>query len=114
MTTAAGEAWKNVAGYAAAVAASVAAAAVVLQLWRADLRIPFFYSGDNLMGQMFVQNVLDGGWVFDNGRLGAPAHWTCAITRSRMSSISPLSSCSEAPVRTPPSSSTSTTCRHSH
>ena len=73
MTTAAGEAWKNVAGYAAAVVVSVVAATVGLQLSRADLRIPFFYSGDNLMGQMFVQNVLDTGWVFDDGRLGSGA-----------------------------------------
>ncbi len=66
------EAWKNVAGYAAAALLALAAAAAVFQLWRADPRIPLYYSGDNLMGQMFVQNVLDTGSVYDNPRLGGP------------------------------------------
>ena len=67
------EVLKNVAGYAAAAVVSAAVAAAVFQLWRTDLRVPFFYGGENLMGQMFVQNVIDSGWVFDNDRLGAPS-----------------------------------------
>ncbi len=66
------EAWKNVAGHAAAALVALAVAAVVFRLWRADLRVPLFYGGDNLMGQMFVQNVLDTGSVYDNPRLGGP------------------------------------------
>ena len=60
------------AGYAAAACAALAAAAAVLQLWRADLTVPLYDAGDNLMAQMFVRNVLDTGGVFDGARLGAP------------------------------------------
>jgi phosphoglycerol transferase len=66
------EAWKEAAGYAAAAVAALAVAAAAMHLGRADLRVPFYYGGDALMAQMFVQNVLDSGWVFDNNRLGAP------------------------------------------
>jgi phosphoglycerol transferase len=71
-TASSSESWKNVAGYAATLLAVLAAMTATLQLWRADLRVPFFYSNDNLMGQMFVQNILESGWVLDNPRLGAP------------------------------------------
>ncbi len=66
------ETWKNAAGYAAAALVTVAAAAIALQLWRADLGVPLWYGGDNLMSQMFAQDVLESGWIYDNGRLGAP------------------------------------------
>ncbi len=66
------EGWKNVAGYVAAAVLSAAAAACALQLWRADLRIPLWYDGDSLMGQVLVQDVLESGSVCENGRLGAP------------------------------------------
>ncbi len=66
------QAWKNVAGYLAAAAAAVAVMAVTLQLWHARLKVPLYGGGDNLMAQMFVQNILESGWVLDNARLGAP------------------------------------------
>jgi phosphoglycerol transferase len=66
------ETWKNVAGYAATLVAVLAVMTVTLQLWRADLRVPFVYQNDNLMGQMFVQNVLETGSVYDGARIGAP------------------------------------------
>ncbi len=66
------EAWRNAAGYAATVLAVLAAMTVALELWRADLRVPFVYAGDNLMGQMFIQNILESGWALDGPRLGAP------------------------------------------
>ena len=66
------EAWKNVAGYVAAVAGATAVMAAALHLWHARLNVPLFDTGDNLMARMFVQNVLDNGWVLDGARLGAP------------------------------------------
>ncbi len=66
------EAWKNVAGYVASAVAALAAAVVVLQLWRADLRVPLYDQGDSLMAQMFIRNVQETGWFLDNPRLGAP------------------------------------------
>ena len=66
------EAWKNAAGYLAAAAAVLAVVTVTLQLWHARLKVPLYGGGDNLMAQMFVQNILESGWVLDNARLGAP------------------------------------------
>jgi phosphoglycerol transferase len=65
------ERWKNCAGYAAVVGATLLLTATALQLWRADLRVPLFGDSDNLMAQMLVQNVLETGWFLDNDRLGA-------------------------------------------
>ena len=76
------EAWKNAAGYVAAAAAALVVLAATLRLWHARLNVPL-YAGDNLMAQMFVQNILESGWVLDDARLGAPAPSTCAITQSR-------------------------------
>ena len=66
------EAWKNVAGYVAAAVGAVAVAAATLHLWHLRLNVPLYDAGDNLMAQMFVQNILETGWVLDNPRLGAP------------------------------------------
>jgi phosphoglycerol transferase len=69
---AASGAWKNAAGYGAVVAASLAVMVFTLQLWQMHSKIPLFDGGDNLMSEMFVQNILESGWIFDNARLGAP------------------------------------------
>ena len=71
------EAWKNIAGYVAAAAGAVVVLTLTMQLWRARLNVPLYDSGDNLMSRMFVQNILESGWVLDNARLGAarrPGH----------------------------------------
>ncbi len=66
------EAWKNTAGYVAAAVGAIAVMAATLHLGHARLNVPLYDAGDNLMAQMFVQNVLDSGWVLDGPRLGAP------------------------------------------
>ncbi len=45
---------------------------VVLQLWRADLRSPFQNSGDAIVSQLWVRNVLDHGWYTHSDRAAAP------------------------------------------
>src|SRR5262245_41801319 len=67
-----GEWLKEAVGYLAAALAPLLAMALLLDLWRADLRVPLFDGGDNLMGQMFVFNVVETGWFSSSGRLGAP------------------------------------------
>ncbi|MGH3079809.1 MAG: hypothetical protein ACRDNH_01555 [Gaiellaceae bacterium] len=57
----------------AAMALSFAAAAVVLELWNADLRVPFTYTGDGTLNLFFVKNVLENAWYFENSRVGAPS-----------------------------------------
>ena len=66
------EAYKNTAGYGATLLVALAAMTATLQLWRVDWRVPFDYKNDNLMGQMFIQNILESGWALDGPRLGAP------------------------------------------
>ena len=59
-------------GYGAAAALSLVAAFLTLQLWRADLRVPFTYGGDALFFGMQVKSIVDHGWYLDNPQLGGP------------------------------------------
>jgi phosphoglycerol transferase len=45
---------------------------VFYKIWRADLRVPFFYSGDSLFYSMFVRTTLDNGSYWQNPAIGAP------------------------------------------
>jgi phosphoglycerol transferase len=45
----------------------------LMRLWRADLRVPFYYDGDALLYLMYNKSVLKHGWFLDNPDLGAPA-----------------------------------------
>jgi phosphoglycerol transferase len=58
--------------YATAVGLSVFAAVGLLQLSRADLRVPFDYGGDALLMSLVVKSVVDYGWYWSNPSLGAP------------------------------------------
>jgi hypothetical protein len=57
----------------AAMIVALGAAFVVLELWNADLRVPFTYTGDGTLNLFFIKNVLENAWYFENGRVGAPA-----------------------------------------
>ena len=56
----------------AAVVLSCVGAFLALQLWNADLRMPFSYGGDGVYNQLIVKTVLDHGWYQHNPDLGAP------------------------------------------
>ena len=47
-------------------------AALVLELWRADLRVPFAYTGDATLNLTLIKDVLENPWYFHNPDLGAP------------------------------------------
>jgi hypothetical protein len=65
--------WRRDVGMALlAAAVSIAGAAIVLRLWRADLGIPFRGNGDALFFQMLVKDALQHGWTLTNPSLGAP------------------------------------------
>src|SRR5436309_2146323 len=67
-------AWvRSVAGYALAVGLCLGFLVIVLQLWKADLRVPFLYWEDALLVDSWVKGVLDNGWYLHNAYLGAPA-----------------------------------------
>jgi hypothetical protein len=57
---------------AAAMVLALALAVVVLELWNADLRAPFAYTGDATLNLLFIKNVLENPWHFENSSLGAP------------------------------------------
>jgi hypothetical protein len=56
----------------ATAAAAGLLAALVLELWHADLGVPFAYSGDGNLYATFVKGILDHGWHYTNPSLGAP------------------------------------------
>jgi hypothetical protein len=61
-----------VAGYLLAAVASAFAAVWLLDLRRADLRVPFDYRGDALLYALTAKGVVDHGWYLRNPLLGAP------------------------------------------
>jgi phosphoglycerol transferase len=45
----------------------------VMQLWRADWRVPFSYlGGDAFLSSVFIKGIIDHGWYLNNPNLGAP------------------------------------------
>jgi phosphoglycerol transferase len=44
----------------------------VMNLWKADLAIPFNYDGDGLLGSMLIKGIIDNGWYLRNPFLGMP------------------------------------------
>jgi hypothetical protein len=55
------------------MALSLAAAVTVLELWNADLLVPFTYTGDGTLNLFFIKSVFENAWFFENPRVGAPA-----------------------------------------
>jgi hypothetical protein len=59
-----------VGGFAALLASAIAAR--VLQIWRADLEVPFSYRGETQYYLMLIKGIFDHGGVNENPSLGAP------------------------------------------
>lgn len=51
---------------------SISISVWVMQLWKADLRIPFTYYGDALFNGMVVKSLIDNVWTFHNSFIGMP------------------------------------------
>jgi hypothetical protein len=59
--------------WSAAVAVVASIVTVVHhQLWRARPGVSWHYGGDGIFHEALVANVMDGGWYYDNSRLGVP------------------------------------------
>jgi len=56
----------------AAALLALLAACLVLEIWNADLRKPFDYSGDAAFTTAVVKNVVEDGALWQNDELGAP------------------------------------------
>ena len=63
---------KSASLYITAAALCMVIACVFLQIWRADLRIPFYYAGDAAFYAMSTKGTLENGWYWQNPSLGAP------------------------------------------
>jgi hypothetical protein len=50
-----------------------AIAIIVLQLWRANLRVPFYTGGDATLALAIIKGILEHGWYLTNSSLGAPS-----------------------------------------
>jgi phosphoglycerol transferase len=59
-------------GYAGAAVLSIVAAVLLLDLAKADLRVPFDYGGDALLYELITKSTLDHGWFWTNPTVGAP------------------------------------------
>src|SRR3972149_340316 len=73
------ELWREALTYAAAALACALLLLVVLQLWDADLRVPFGYiagegiaGGDAFWVYMLAKSLVDSGWVQPNAHPGLP------------------------------------------
>lgn len=44
----------------------------IMQLWLADLTIPFNYGGDAIFGGMFIKGIIENGWILNNPYIGMP------------------------------------------
>lgn len=64
---------KTIGEYVLAVVVCLLILSWIMQLWRADLRIPFTYTGDSYVYSMFIKGIVDNGWYYHNPSVGAPA-----------------------------------------
>jgi len=67
-------AYLEAAWYALVAIAAVLGEFVILQLWRADLRVPFSLSGDAASVASYIKGVIENGWFWVNPSLGAPGN----------------------------------------
>lgn len=58
--------------YTMAALLSVGTVVLVLELWRANLSIPFIHKGDAAFAGACIKSIIDNGWYLKNRRLGAP------------------------------------------
>ena len=63
---------KQASQYIAAAVLCVAMLCLFFKIWRADLRVPFYYSGDSIFYAMSVKGLIENGWYWQNPSLGAP------------------------------------------
>jgi hypothetical protein len=57
----------------AAMVLALLGAALVLELWKADLGVPFTYTGDGTLNLVLTKDTLENAWYFENPDLGAPS-----------------------------------------
>ena len=64
---------KTVGQYIGAVALSVLILTWAMKLWKADLAVPFHYSGDALFYSVATKGTIENGWYLKNDAVGVPS-----------------------------------------
>jgi hypothetical protein len=64
--------WRAWCAYPAVALLSLVAVVLVMQLWRANSRLPFAYLGEALYNGLLIKGILEQGWHLSNPALGAP------------------------------------------
>ena len=64
--------WQRLVPYAVVFAVTMAALALVFDLWQFNFRLPIYYGGDGLQHLMFTKAFVENGWYLHNPSLGAP------------------------------------------
>ncbi|HEX7332389.1 MAG TPA: hypothetical protein VF290_12875 [Pyrinomonadaceae bacterium] len=63
---------KTVFQYVAAAALCMLILCIFFKIWRADLRAPFYYSGDSIFYAMSTKGTIENGWYWRNPAVAAP------------------------------------------
>ncbi|MFX4261822.1 hypothetical protein ACOBQJ_06445 [Pelotomaculum propionicicum] len=63
---------KNTSAYAVAVVLCLLILIWVMELWKADLNIPFRFKGDAILHGMYIKGLIDNGWFLHNSFVGMP------------------------------------------
>ena len=58
--------------YSALIVGSLLVLTIIMQLWRADIHIPFHYEGDSLQTGEWIKSIIDNGWYLENKYTGMP------------------------------------------
>jgi phosphoglycerol transferase len=64
--------WRELGTCVLVAALSLLAVAVRLELWKADLRVPFQYGHDSFTNHLMIKTTVDCGWWMTNDYIGAP------------------------------------------
>lgn len=63
---------RAIAAYLTAITLCIVILIWIMQLWKADIGIPFTYYGDALLCESLIKGLVDNGWYLHNSFLGAP------------------------------------------
>ena len=63
---------KTVLQYIVAAVLCLLILCIFFKIWRADLRIPFYYSGDSIFYAMSTKGIIENGWYWQNPAVAAP------------------------------------------
>src|ERR1043165_4255669 len=63
----------SVIAYGCAAVASLVASVILLELFKADLRVPFDYDGDSNLYAFVVKTTMQNTWLWNNPSVGAPS-----------------------------------------